>query len=229
MDQRGTLGIVAALGSLWSGTAVFSALRRGINHTWGARDLRGFLVGRATDFLMFLFFAAAAVLLLVYTTIGNTTVQSLPDWARGLPVFNFSTRILVELGAFAGTWGAFMLLYRFVPHIRIEWRDVWLGAAVGAGLFQLIRLGFAWFAANIGNFNVIYGSLGALVAVMVWAYASALAVLLGSQVAATHARTMGSLSTPEATSQLEAKYGDLLSREAWLQKLRQLGRMKSRP
>lgn len=222
IEQRGTLGIVAALGALWSGTAVFSAVRRGINHTWGVRHLRSFLVGRAADFLMFLFFAAAALLLLAYTTIGNITVESLPDWARGLPVFNFSTRIVVELGAFAGTWAVFMLLYRFVPRVSIEWGDVWLGAAVGAALFQLIRIGFAWFAAHIGNFNVVYGSLGALVAVMVWAYTSSMAVLLGSQIAATYAKTMGSLSTPEAAVHLETEYGDLLSREAWLKKLQNL-------
>src|SRR3990172_586949 len=51
--DRGTLTIVAAVGSLWSGLAVFGALRRGINLVWGATRARSFLKARAVDFVMF--------------------------------------------------------------------------------------------------------------------------------------------------------------------------------
>lgn len=59
------------------------------------------------------------------------------------------------------------------------------GYHVGTVLFQGVRIGFTWFVSSFGSFNLVYGSLGALMAVLIWAYLSSLALMLGAQVAYT--------------------------------------------
>ena len=53
------------------------------------------------------------------------------------------------------------------------------GYHVGTVLFQGVRIGFTWFVSSFGSFNLVYGSLGALMAVLIWAYRSCLALPSG--------------------------------------------------
>ena len=68
---------------------------------------------------------------------------------------------------------AFTLSLRVFPHAHITWRDAFTGGCIGAGLWEIGRRFFLWYLANLAQFYVVYGSLGALVAVMVWIYMSA--------------------------------------------------------
>ena len=196
---RGTLGMVAVVGLLWTGTSVFSAVRKGINHAWHVRRPAYFLLERAIDLAMLLGVAALAFVHVLFTTdlLGISsvvgTVSETDAW--------WVIRAFFEIVALAVTIGAFVLLYRFVPHTRVEWRDVWLGSVLGATMFHLVRLGFAWFMTNFGSFNLVYGSLGAVMAVLVWAYLSSMAIMLGAQVTYTYCLVFGSrageLALPE--------------------------------
>jgi membrane protein len=223
-EERGTLGIVGAVGSIWSGLAVFGALRSGLNQVWRVRRTRSFVKGRLVDFLMFLGLAAGSLATLAYTSVTAATTNVAPQWVRDQVFFSTGVRILVDVGALAITYGAFLLLYRYVPNARVRFGDLWLGALVGAILFQALRIGFAWFASNIGRYNVVYGSLGAVVALMVWAYLSSTAVLWGAQVSESYSRLVGPRASPEAARALTGQYGWMLSpralRETTLQRAR---------
>ena len=188
-DARGTLGILAILGLLWPGTAMFSAVRKGINHAWGIGRPQNFLLERAIDLAMLAGMAFLAFIMVLSTTntLGVASLASAPGWLEG----NLGGRVLLEIVALAFTIGAFMLLYRYVPNTGVAWRDAWLGAVIGGALFQGVRLGFAWYAASFSNFNLVYGSLGALMAILVWAYLSSIAIMWGAQVAFTYSRVFG--------------------------------------
>ncbi len=59
------------------------------------------------------------------------------------------------------------------PHAPVSWREAFTGGCIGAALWEVGRRVFLWYLANLAQFYVVYGSLGALVAVMVWIYMSA--------------------------------------------------------
>ena len=202
---RGTLGVLAIIGLLWTGTAVFSAVRKGINHAWHVRLPHYFLLERAIDFGMLLGVALLALSLVAFTTnaFGLATLSISPDGVVGTIV----GKILLEIVVLAVTFGVFMLLYRYVPNAKVSWRDTWLGALVGAVLFQGVRVGFSWFAANFGSFALVYGSLGAVMAVLVWAYLSSVAVIWGAQVAYTYSRGLGSQAATEVLPELQPRVG----------------------
>ena len=188
-DARGALGVLAILGLLWPGTAMFSAVRKGINHAWGIGRPQNFLLERAIDLAMLVGMAFLAFIMVLFTTntLGVATLASVPGWLGG----DLGGRVLLEIVALAFTVGAFLLLYRYVPNTTVAWHEAWFGAVIGGSLFQVVRLGFAWFAANFSNFNLVYGSLGALMAILVWAYLSSLTIMWGAQVAFTYSRVFG--------------------------------------
>jgi len=68
---------------------------------------------------------------------------------------------------------AFTLSLRVFPHAPVSWREAFVGGCIGAALWEIGRRIFLWYLANLAQFYVVYGSLGALVAVMVWIYMSA--------------------------------------------------------
>ncbi|MCC6848232.1 MAG: YihY/virulence factor BrkB family protein [Deltaproteobacteria bacterium] len=78
--------------------------------------------------------------------------------------------------------GAFTLSLRVFPHAHVGWREAFTGGCVGAGLWEVGRRIFLWYLANLAQFYVVYGSLGALVAVMVWIYMSATIFLYAAEV-----------------------------------------------
>jgi membrane protein len=188
--SRGTLGGLAIVGLLWTGTAVFSAVRKGINHTWHIGRPHFFLLERAIDLAMLLWVALLAFIQVAIVTdlFGLASIPDSAERSAFWPVF----KVLSELSALGITFGMFLLLYRYVPNTKVVWRDLWVGAAVGATLFQGVRIGFAWFLSNFGHFNLVYGSLGAVMAVLAWAYLAALAIMLGSQAAYTYRGVFGS-------------------------------------
>ena len=194
---RGTLGVVAIVALLWSGTAVFSAVRKGVNHAWHIEVPHYFLLERAIDLIMLVALGALTITQVVVTS--DMLGLSLPAWLPDSEPMRWALRAGLEIAALAVTFGLLALLYRFVPNTSVGWGDVWLGALMGAVVFDGVRIGFAWFVSGFGSFNVVYGSLGALMAVMVWAYLGSLAVMWGAQVAYSYSTIFGSRVGVEAT------------------------------
>ena len=185
---RGALGLLAIIGLLFSGAKVFAAIRRGINHVWDTDTPHSFMLARAIDFFMLLGAVALIAVVLIFGTM-IPGFLSLVGPAAG--VVGVVLQIFQEVLVWASTFGVFLLLYRYIPSTKVAWRDTWLGALVGTLLFHVVRIGFTWFITQAEGFNIVYGSLGALFAVLSWAYFSSLALMWGAQVSATYSRLYG--------------------------------------
>jgi membrane protein len=83
---------------------------------------------------------------------------------------------------------AFTVLYWVVPATRVRLGDVWPGALVAAVLFEVGKAGFAVYLENFSNYDIVYGSLGAVAAFLFWVYLSALILLFGAEVASEYPR-----------------------------------------
>ena len=199
---RGTLGLVAIIGLLVPGAAVFAAVRKGINHAWHIGSPHPFLLQRAIDLIMLMSVVLLAFITVVFTTntLGVGTLPEAPNWLGG----NLASRIVEESVGLVLTAGARLLLYRYVPNTTVVWRDTWPGAITGALLLHGIGLGFGVFVAKFSTFNLVYGSLGALMAVLVWSYLSSMALMWGAQVTYTYSHAFGSRagSLPELQAEI---------------------------
>jgi membrane protein len=79
---------------------------------------------------------------------------------------------------------AFLFLFAWVPAVRPSWRQALPGAVVAALLFEAAKNVFGLYVRNFANFDVVFGSLGAVAAFLFWVYLSATIMLYGAEVVA---------------------------------------------
>ena len=80
------------------------------------------------------------------------------------------------------------LLYYFGPYRRQRWHFVWPGAVLATILWLLATSGFGWYVTHIAHYNVLYGSVGAALALLVWMYVMAVIALIGCEFNAEYER-----------------------------------------
>lgn len=178
---RTTLGWATAISvliALFSARAGVSALVQGINviHSIPARQMiRGVIAGYLiTLALVAITLAAFAIIVIVPIAIAFLPIGFVGDWVlTELPWAVMFGLVLMGLA----------ILYRFGPS-RSESRAGWLspGAIVAALGWALGSLVFSYYLANFGSYNRVYGSIGAVIALLMWLYISAYVILIGAAI-----------------------------------------------
>ncbi len=133
-----------------------------------------------------------ASLLIVF---GGQVERVVLDWMKVDPfltpfawVWQGASRIARYILAFVTTTTVTSSLYYFGPYRKQRWRLVWRGATLATFLWLFATLGFAWYVRNLARYNVMYGSIGAVIALLVWMYLIALVALIGCEFNATYER-----------------------------------------
>lgn len=181
-DQRPGIGSIAGLWStllLFVGaTAVFARLQDALNlifRTDAARlpGLRAWIRKRVLSFGVVL---ALGFLLLVATTVSTVLQLILAGMPSLLPVFG-------SLASMALYALSFALLYHFLPDRRVRWRQALFGGLITAGLFVLGRWAIGLYLATAAPGSA-YGSMGAMVLLLVWMYYAAVVFFGGALITA---------------------------------------------
>jgi membrane protein len=176
--QGGTVGLTTLVSvgvTLWSARLGVGALIQALNAMHGTPH-RGGVAHAALAIVLTLALMAVAM-----AAIG--TVVVLPVLLAVFPlggVAFYALRIANWLVVLAVVLGGIALLYRYGPnrYPRTPWLSPGLWLAVG--LWAAASLGFARYLQHFGDYGAIYGSLGAVVALLMWFFISAYAVLLGA-------------------------------------------------
>ncbi len=179
---------------LWAGSWVFSVIERGLNRIWGATS-RTFLHGRALTIGMI----GIIGLLLALSVMVTSFVVALRDMANSVSPRQIARYpILLSAGSvfwqgifaivsFLVTVVLFVVIYRFMPKAEVTLRDTLPGAVLAGLLWEVAKYVFAW-SLNYFHYDQIYGSVGAVVAVLSWSYVSSLILLFGAQLTAVFHR-----------------------------------------
>ena len=164
-----TCGVVV----LWAGSWVFAVVERALNRIWGTTP-RTFLHGRALTLGMI---GIVGVLLSVSVFVTSVLValQEIADRLSPRQLENY--RLLASVGSVV--W-QIAIVYRFMPNAHVTVRDTLPGALIGSLLWEAAKYVFAW-SLNYFHYDQIYGSVGAVVAVLTWGYVSSLVLLFGAQ------------------------------------------------
>lgn len=175
------LGLTFAVGlviSLWSANAAMKALFDTLNIVYGEQEKRGFFKLNALS----LAFTVAGI---AFVLSALASVVVVPVVLNYLYLSSFSD-LLIRVARWPVMFVALALaiscIYRFGPSREApRWRWITWGSP-GATLLWLGASGlFSWYAANFGNFNETYGSLGAAIGFMTWLWISAIVILLGAE------------------------------------------------
>ncbi len=189
----GALGAFGLIGMAWSGSNMFGIIRRSINTAYDLEQQRPFVQQKLLDLAMVMgmgfFFLASVVATTFLRTVRaySSDIAVLGDIAESAGLGWDAASYLIPFGL---SFVAFVVMYWVIPATKVRPRDVWPGALVAAALFEVGKTGFAFYLENFGNYDIVYGSLGAVAAFLFWVYISALILLLGAEVASEYPRVM---------------------------------------
>lgn len=175
-----TWGILVAL---WAASSGMVAAIRGLNQAYAVAEARPWwkrrLVGLALTLAMMLLMTAA-MLLVAY---GVPMAEAIAQGMGRSRVFVLAWQIGQWPLIFGFVLLALDLLYHFAPnrpHVRWQW--VRPGTLIAIGLWLAASIGLKIYAANFAQYNVAYGSIGAVIVLLLWFYLTSIAILVGAEV-----------------------------------------------
>ena len=188
--------VVANLISLWAAASVIKSLIEGFQAAYRVPRNRGFLHGSGVAMALVLLAAIPLLFASLLILFGGQVEQAVLNTMKVDPVltpfawvWELVSRIARYVLAFATTVLVTSILYYFGPYRKQRWHYVWPGAILATVLWLLATSGFAWYARNIWHYNVLYGSVGAGIALLVWMYLMAAIALIGCEFNAEYERS----------------------------------------
>ena len=188
------IGLIGILGLLWSASGMMGALRQALNQAWDLDYRRPFLRGKSVDLIMVLsmgFLLALSIGSTIFLQVARRVSDDLSDLLGPVGAgATLSFEVVAVLVPLTFSFATFMFIFKFVPSVKTRFVYIWPGALLSAVLFEIVKNSFAFYLRNFGNFDAIYGSLGALIAFLFFVFISANIMLLGAEMAAEWPRVI---------------------------------------
>lgn len=186
---RGTMGVFAVLGLFWAGSAVFGGITRSINRAWDVQTDRPLYISKARQLVM----AGLTGLLLMFSITITTFLRVYERFAEidvpyGHMLVGTTSLAILHVSSLLLVIAVFLMLYKFMPNTKTEWKYIWVGAVVGAILFETTKNMFIVYLNTFTDFANVYGALAPVVALLLWAYVSGLILILGAELSSEYGR-----------------------------------------
>jgi membrane protein len=179
---RGPVTTIALVGLIWSASTIFYMLTQTLNEIWGHKRSRPVWKRRGLAILFVLIFVGPVLFL---ASFASSMIANLRTWLPDqiIPIgggISFVAAFLLDVALF-------MALYIMLPHGASTWLEI-LPGAIGAGLlWELAKKTFLFFVSTyISLSNLVYGSVAAIIAFLVWAYLSGLIFLFGAYLSVSY-------------------------------------------
>ena len=173
LDNTGRLGPVSVLLLLFAASGVMGALRHAINQAWDIHTRPPLLRRKALDFALIL--GATLVLLFSLSVSAVRDIGGVVSVLEGVLPFAFTVAVV-------------LFLYRVLPSPRPRTREIWPGAIVAALGISIVRQALELYFEHLADLGALYGSLGALMALLIFVYAVSLVLVFGAEYASEWSR-----------------------------------------
>jgi len=182
--QLTILRVVALLVLIWSGSGIFAVTGRLLDRAWHIRQKGRLWIRRR---LLALPIAIMALILIAISLLLSTTWSLLNrlEFLDGIGWFMRIISLAIILGL---NTLFFSLIYWSLPSAELRWREMLPGALLAAVLWEAAKALFTVYLSHLSLFNVIYGSVAAIAAFLIWAYLSGCIVLFCGELNAEYTR-----------------------------------------
>ena len=195
-SQRTTGIISAILGfvTLFLGASgVVGQLQTSLNTIWGVepkpgQGIWGFVRQRFVSLAMILGVGFLLLVSLVLSALVSTLARLI-----GTSVMLVYTLDMVM--SLALITALFAMIYKFLPDVRLDWRDVWIGAALTAVLFIIGKFVIGLYLGH-SSVSSTYGAAGSVIMILLWVYYSSLILFFGAEFTQVYASQFGSGVVP---------------------------------
>nr|WP_260871713.1 YihY/virulence factor BrkB family protein [Bacillus sp. X1(2014)] len=180
--RNGGLLSFGIIGTIWSASNGINAIVKAFNKAYNVKESRSFIVSRGMAIL--LTFGMIFVLILAIV---------LPVFGREIGIFLFSqlgytTEFIKLWNTLSWLVSAIILfliftgLYWIAPNVKLKCRSAFPGAAFATIGWIVSSIGLTFYVGNISNYSLTYGSIGAIIVLMIWLYISAFIIILGGEI-----------------------------------------------
>lgn len=196
--KTGIISTVLGIGVLIFGAGgVVGQLQSSLNRIWGVtskpgRGIWSFMWERFVSLAMVLGVGFLLLVSLVITTILTHLTLYIGSLIGGAAIVAYLLDIVVSFGFVTIL---FAMIYQFLPDVRIQWKDVWIGAALTSFLFTVGKFLIGLYLGTSGVTSS-FGAAGSLITVLLWVYYSALIFFFGAEFTQIYASRYGSGVVP---------------------------------
>ena len=193
LQLRGAVTLIALISLTWSATSVFNILAKNINRAFPKAAVPDFFKGRLMGFFVILL-----LIILMLLSFGVSTLSGLiPAIKVPFNEMYLHETFIWQIGAFLVPIGfnflMFWALYYWVPTVKVSRKASIMSGLVAAVAWELVNNAFTWYlSSGLSQYQLVYGSVGMIVALLFWLYLTAMIMLLGAhltasiQIAMTH-------------------------------------------
>ncbi|GGA89115.1 YihY/virulence factor BrkB family protein [Ornithinibacillus halotolerans] len=184
-QQNGQLLSIGIIGTLWAASNGINAIMRVLNNAYEVEEDRFFLVSRLIAIVLTIAMVGVVVLAILLPVLGKMIGVYLFSFFGlsddFITIWEMLRWVLTSIVFFI----VFLFLYKLAPNVRVRFREAFWGALFATFSWQLTSLAFSYYVSNLGNYSATYGSLGAVITLMIWFYISAFIVIVGGILNAT--------------------------------------------
>jgi membrane protein len=205
--REGVVATVIGMATLvFAAVGVVVQLKDAFNTVWEVETTPGSGIWR---FVRSYVLSLAGVLSLGFLLLISLLVTATLG-AAGKYVAPYLPEAALQIAGFATSFAVisllFAMMFKWLPDTKVEWRDVWLGAVLTAGLFEVGKFLIGLYIGKQG-LESTYGAAASIIVVLIWVYYSAQLVLMGAEFTNVYARRYGSLkhATPAHRQESQPK------------------------
>ncbi len=185
-NRNGGLLSVGALATIWSASKGMNALTKALNLSYFKEETRSFIVARGMSMVFTVMLIAVLLVALILPVFGEQISNFAHTYlgvSEGLLVWFNSLRWIIPPVLI---YVVFSLIYWLVPNLKIRYKSVFFGSVFATVGWILTSVGFSFYVSSFGNYSSTYGSIGAIIVLMMWLYFSAIILMLGGQINAVY-------------------------------------------
>ena len=192
---RSTLAsLISVITLIIGATSIFAELQSDLDRIWRAPEVAkpaGIWGLLRTRLLSFGLIISIGFLMLISLVVSAALAAVGTWWGSWFGDWTIALQIVNQVVSFAFITVLFAMMYRVLPSVRVDWRDVWYGAFATSVLFALGKLAIGMYIGKAGVTSG-FGAAGSIVVLLVWVFYSAQIFLLGAEFTWLYAHSHGS-------------------------------------
>lgn len=191
-----SIGIFGLAILLWAGMGIFSAIEYALDRIWRVPVARHILLSRLLSLAVFIVFSS---LFFIATGSGSILLIAEEIISAGQTAkFSFSpyVHLISSVSSYVLVTLIFYVIYRFLPNIKLKFRDIWIGLLVATIGWQGAKMIFTGYIQTVGGLRIVYGSIVTIIATLLWFYISSLVLLFSAHLDAARYRVKQGVFVP---------------------------------
>jgi len=188
-QKKRVLGWVGLISLLWFSAAIFSSIETAMNIIFRSQKRRNYIVSKLLAISMIPMAWTVAVASVGITYVATILSKQTLLAGNGTLILPFLHGVLFRFVLpYILTVSFFTIVYKVIPTEKISWRHAFIGSAIFSALMEIAKYFFTWYVSSYTRYHVIFGSLEAVVILVIWVFYVALILLFCAELISSYRR-----------------------------------------